>query len=258
MRTILALSLVLVAGPTPSYAQNLDEKIAKAHFGTGQDYFNAGRYEPAVKEFLEAYRLSHKVDLLWNIAHCYGKLDDPGRMTSYFQQYLKARPAAEDRKSIEAEMDKVAPRVATVALHSEVPGAELRVDGEVVGLAPIEPILLTMGKHHFEASHADHAPAQADVDLPGGRSTDLSLDPKVIDARPVVIQSPATMPALLAPPVEPPRRRWIGPVVGVLAAVVVAAVVVAVLFTTGGTNYTDRGRALCGDPASCTLIDGSH
>jgi hypothetical protein len=254
MRTILALAVALTVGSSASFAQTPDEKIAKAHFGTGQDYFNAGRYEPAVKEFLEAYRLSHKVDLLWNIAHCYGKLDDPGRMTSYFHQYLKARPAAEDRKSIEAEMEKVAPRVATVALHSEVPGSELRVDGEVVGLAPIEPILLTMGKHHFEASHAEHAPAQADVDLPGGRSTDLSLDPKAIDATPVVVQAPI----LVAPPVEPPRRRWIGPVVGVVAAVVVAAVVVAVLFSVGGTNYSDRGRALCVDPANCTLIDGSH
>ncbi len=264
MRSTIAFALAFVCllPAAPARAATPDEQIAKAHFQTGEGYFGAGRYEQAVREFLEAYRLSRKVDLLWNIARCYQHMDDPGRMTSYYKQYLAARPAAQDRAQIEAEIARAAPRVGTLIVHSSAPGAELRVDGELVGLAPVDPILLTAGRHKVEASHGEYAPFAVEVDVPGGTTTEVTATLKEAGAPPPAVEPAPALerPAdLVAPPPPPPQRRWVwGVVGGAAAAVVVAAAVVIAVLAAGATDFAAQARGLCTDPARCTLLDGSR
>jgi len=257
MSRTLRLALLSLLLSAAAQAKPYDEQIAKMHFQTGQSYFEARRYEEAVKEFIESYQLSRKVDLLWNIARCYQKLDDPGRMTTYYQKYLAEKPAAPDRVEIEGEIARAAPRVGKLIVHSDVPGSELRVDGELVGLAPIDPVLLTTGKHKIEAGHADYAPATVEVDVPGAQTTEITVTPKDLSV-PVVVTKPETSPILLTTQqTEPPRRRWLWPVVGVGAAIVVAAIVFSVLYATR-TDFAAQARGSCVDPMHCTLLDGAQ
>lgn len=249
--SLITFCLVLAASPALADGIN-DLDIAKAHYNTGQDYFAAGRYEAAVKEFIEGHRLSKKPLLLFNIALCYEKLDDAGRVTAYYRQYLKERADAPERAEIERKLLVLAPRVATVSLTSPVAGAELYLDGELVGKAPVEPVLVTAGRHHFEARFADHAPTKIDAELPGGRSTTIALAPKIIApvVETILVNAPAPAPAA-----DPPRRRWLWPVVGAGAAVVIGVVVAVVLaLTLHPTNFADNARGSCGMP-NCTLID---
>lgn len=241
----LALSLSLLSNAASAADDINDLEIAKAHYGTGQDYFAAGRYQFAVKEFLEAHRLSGKPLLLYNIALCYEKLDDPGRVTRYYRQYLRERADAPERAEVERKLARLAPRVATVAPTTTVAGAEIWIDGELIGKAPLEPVLVTEGRHHLEARYSDQAPTAIDATLPGGQATAVALEPRAI----VPVEKVVVVKA------EAPRRRWLWPVVGATAAVVVGAVLGLVLgLTLHPTNYADNARAGCGTPA-CTLID---
>ncbi|MSP63213.1 MAG: PEGA domain-containing protein [Myxococcales bacterium] len=64
--------------PPPPLPDALRQEIAKAHYATGTVYFRRNRFHEAVGQFLEAYRLSGRIDLVFNIAHAYEKVDDPG------------------------------------------------------------------------------------------------------------------------------------------------------------------------------------
>ncbi|MSP60594.1 MAG: PEGA domain-containing protein [Myxococcales bacterium] len=270
-----ALLAALLLSTGPCGAAELDDKLAKAHFSTGQGYFDAGRYGPAVNQFLEAYKLSHRIDLLYNIALCYEKLDDPGRLTTYLKHYLEARPTAPERVEIEAKLYRLASRVATLVIRTTAAGAEIHLDGEVIGLAPIDPQVIAAGKHRVEARFVDQAPLAEEVDLRGGEVREVALDPRPPapppPAKPAArADPPPEKPALAAPSLPPPsvvaprvpppapvpsRRLWLIPAVGVPLLAVAAAVVVAVLFMLPASDFGASARASCSDGSQCTLIE---
>jgi tetratricopeptide (TPR) repeat protein len=86
-------------GPTQA-----DEDAAKAHFLAGSAYYEQANYTDAVKEFLEAHRLSRRPDLLYNISVCYERLGRWDDAISSLQQYLSERPDAPDRAVIESRI----------------------------------------------------------------------------------------------------------------------------------------------------------
>ena len=74
-----------------------DEDAAKAHFLAGSAYYEQANYADAVKEFIEAHRLSQRPDLLYNISVCYERLGRWDDAIASLQQYLSERPDAPDR-----------------------------------------------------------------------------------------------------------------------------------------------------------------
>src|SRR2546428_12630625 len=94
-------TLLILLWAAAARADNPDEEIARAHFQTGLAYYDSDRFAPAVKEFLEAYRISHRPALLFNIARSYEKLDDAGRATHFYKRYLEALPQSSERHQIE-------------------------------------------------------------------------------------------------------------------------------------------------------------
>ena len=97
---ILAWS-VAAAAQVPTQA---DEDAAKAHFLAGSAYYEQANYSDAVKEFLEAHRLSKRPDLLYNISVCYERLGRWDDAIASLQQYLSERPDAPDRAVIETRI----------------------------------------------------------------------------------------------------------------------------------------------------------
>lgn len=84
-----------------------DVEAAKAHFAAGSAYYEQANYADAVKEFNEAYRLSKKTDLLYNIAVSYERLGDYGSAIAALQRYLSERPNASDRVTIETRIENL-------------------------------------------------------------------------------------------------------------------------------------------------------
>ncbi|MSP63216.1 MAG: hypothetical protein EXR72_23325 [Myxococcales bacterium] len=201
------LPFALLFAVRPSLARADDLEIAKAHFATGLTYYSSERYAQAVKEFLEAYRLTHRADLLYNIARSYEKVDDAGRATAYYKRYLVECPEAAERVQVEADLYRLSQRVGMLVVITS-PGTQILVDQEAIGRAPIPPLPLTEGRHHVEAQRGGSIPAVADVEMKGGQSVEVKLEP--------------TAPAV-ALPIAPPALRVAVALPAVTTPVVVAA-----------------------------------
>jgi|GEM_PF-1675073 len=102
---MLRLWLVLLTfALTPAFAaaQPVDDQAdsrAREIFVNGVELYEEGRYDLAIEAFQEAYRLSRRPDLLFNIANTFEKLDQLPEAIDALQRYrVYARP--EERADI--------------------------------------------------------------------------------------------------------------------------------------------------------------
>jgi tetratricopeptide (TPR) repeat protein len=100
LRALAALAL-LWSLARPAQAMSEEDERAKAHFLAGQSYYDQASYADALKEFNEAYRLSKKPALLYNIARCFEGLGQLGDAVNMLERYLTDEPETPDRTSIE-------------------------------------------------------------------------------------------------------------------------------------------------------------
>jgi tetratricopeptide (TPR) repeat protein len=109
-----ALALVAVVGgvAAPASALTEDEERAKAHFLAGQSYYEQASYADALKEFNEAYRISKRPPLLYNIARCYESMEQLDKAIEALQMYLQVSPNADDRIAIESRIKNLQDRQA--------------------------------------------------------------------------------------------------------------------------------------------------
>src|ERR1700680_249528 len=103
MRLVVAAALAALAfvsfshdlraqQPRSAVPPSDDLGAAKAHFAAGSAYYDQANYADAVKEFNEAYRLSKRTDLLYNIAVCYERLGQYDSAIQALQKYLTDKP----------------------------------------------------------------------------------------------------------------------------------------------------------------------
>src|SRR5947209_6274074 len=94
------LTLLIVLSAAVAHAQSTppaeDVDIAKAHFNTGEAYYEHGRFGDAAREFEEAYRLAGKPPLLYNVGKSYDAANDFARALDAYQRFLAA--AAPDNR----------------------------------------------------------------------------------------------------------------------------------------------------------------
>jgi len=114
MRSIL--SLVILVASLAGVARAADEPLERAYFATGQSYFEKGRYQDALKEFSEAYRIARRPAFLFNIGVCHERLGELTEAISTFEQYLVEEPNARDRADVEARLGLLRERQRAAAL----------------------------------------------------------------------------------------------------------------------------------------------
>lgn len=68
IRSTLFAALAVFFLSAPAAAQEVDEAEARALFGAGQAAYEAGRFDAALSRFQEAYELTRRPIILWNIA----------------------------------------------------------------------------------------------------------------------------------------------------------------------------------------------
>lgn len=239
---MMLATLLCVFGSQAGAGQSDDDRIARAHYATGIEYYDRAQYRLAAREFEEAYRLAPRPPLLYDIARSCQKLGDLGRAVEFYEAYLLAAPSALETELINGSLATMRPRVAEVRITSRAKVAALFVDGEPRRMDARGALWVTAGRRSFALRSEGALEAVVHVELRGGERRSLTLDPL----------DPKTM----SERARAPRPRWLWPVVGV-SAVVVAAVAVTLGLTLGRTDYTDRGRATCTGP-SCLLIDGTQ
>jgi tetratricopeptide (TPR) repeat protein len=97
----------LLLGAASVSAQVSDDERAHEHFRAARSYFEQSRYEDAEREFLESHRLSHRAELLVNIATCRERALDFAGAIEILERYLRERPNADDRTTIETRIQRM-------------------------------------------------------------------------------------------------------------------------------------------------------
>ncbi len=195
-----ALFTSLAAAPddasaqTPTAAQR-DE--AKRRFQAGLDLFKEGNYPASLVEFKRAHEIAPNYNVLYNIGQVHFQLQDYVNASKYLTQYLEEggkRITPARRTEVEGDLDKLKGRIAQVNVLTNVPGAQVTVDDQPIGVTPLgQPALVSAGRRIFSATKEGRQGVRKTVEVAGGDRLDVQLDlPELAPG-----QAPMPLPAIL-------------------------------------------------------------
>jgi tetratricopeptide (TPR) repeat protein len=119
-----AIALFALFGPAPALAQSNDER-ARLHFDSGTAYYDAGDYEDALREFQNAYELSERAGLLYNLYLCHERLGNLDEAIASLDGYLTDGDPAERREVLETRLANLRERAERQAEPEPEPEPEL-------------------------------------------------------------------------------------------------------------------------------------
>lgn len=111
MRALVAVvvGVMLVwAQPVRADEPSADEQKAAELYQQGKTHFDLAEYDKAIEAFKESYKLSKLPILLYNIAQAYRQMGDCENALTFYKNYLRNDPDADNRAKVEqriAEMD---------------------------------------------------------------------------------------------------------------------------------------------------------
>ena len=185
-------------GSSAARAEDKDAvtEMARRRFQEGVKFFDQKRYEEARGAFLQAYALKRHPALLLNLAQSEIRSNHPAEAARHFAAYLREAPNASQLERNEAEKGLREARAKLARIQISAPaGAEVFIDGESVGQAPIaDPVDVLPGTHSVEARM-------------GGKSTSTSVSVLVSRLAATTLSfdgAPAPPPPAPAPAAEPP------------------------------------------------------
>lgn len=132
------------ATPAPT-AEDESDALARNHFESGRAYFAQAQYDDAAREFREAYRMSHRLPLLLNLARALEEGDHPEEAVAVLDEWLSLSPANDPGRTEATErrtrLMHEAELVAAANAHSEARSSEHGDSGRsplfAVGLASV-------------------------------------------------------------------------------------------------------------------------
>lgn len=171
-------SVATLSTSTPAAAQTADAmtEMARQRFQEGVTFYDAKDYEKARAAFLQAYALKKHPSVLLNLAQSELRSGHEADAAQHFDQYLRENPAATPAERGEAEKGLAAARARVAEVTVSAPaGAQIFVDGEPVGAAPLPgPVFLPPGNHKLEA-RKDGATGASDVVAAAGAKSTAAL-----------------------------------------------------------------------------------
>jgi tetratricopeptide (TPR) repeat protein len=120
---IVALALVTATAvlvPDSAQAQDETDDRAKEMYQNGADLYNEGRYEEAIVAWEEAYRLSNRPKILFNIANAYERMGDIQKALDQLFRY-KIYAKADEREQIERRIRMLEARLDETPAPDPVP-----------------------------------------------------------------------------------------------------------------------------------------
>jgi tetratricopeptide (TPR) repeat protein len=108
-RALVLLACVLCAPRAARADMTAEvETLARAHFTTGASYYAGRRWQEALREFEEAYRIAALPAFLYNIGLCEEKLDRVEAAIASYKRYLAAAPATvENREEVQTRVARL-------------------------------------------------------------------------------------------------------------------------------------------------------
>jgi tetratricopeptide (TPR) repeat protein len=199
VRTLVyGLSALLVFVVTVQ-AQSPAQQRAHARelYTNGQQLFRQGDFGGAQRAFEEAYRAVPNPVVLLSIAECYVRMEQYQKAIDTFRSYLSERSNAPDRPQVEAQIQALEKKPATLTVQSNVGGSTIAVDGRDSGHVTPAELSLAAGSHSVAITHDGYVPAEQTVTLtPGSRDTLRIM--LTAEQLPAVSEAPTPEPAPVA------------------------------------------------------------
>lgn len=185
--------------PSPALAQ---DRLARTHYEAGSSYYQQGRYEEALREFEEAYRLSsegRRAVLHYNIGLAHERLGHLTEAIEELRLYLEGAPNADDAEIVTERMRTLQNRLDStgIVLTVSEEGAGVIVDGEPRGTTPLgEPVRVTPGAHEVRVEKEGFHALTIRVTVPAGErvTVQANLVPASAPAPAAVVQAPVDTP----------------------------------------------------------------
>ena len=175
------------AAAAPAAPPSLGDTLtgdAKSNYEAGKLLFGVSDYAAALIKFTAAHDASKDPRLLWNMATCEDKLHHYAKAVALVRAYLKDGGSLltdQDRSDADGTVKAMEPLTSTVRLGVNEPGADVYIDGALIGQTPLEPQLVDIGVHKVRVQKAGFDEVSQDVTVSGGAT--LSLD---VFLRPIV------------------------------------------------------------------------
>jgi hypothetical protein len=174
----LAVVLVALAGSVvPARADEL-RRLAAEQFELAAAAEKRGDLRGAVVAYQRAYAIVPHADVLYNLARLFEKLGDWSAAAEHYRRYLDEGGDAADRREVEGRIAALRTRAGVgrpiagepggeLVIQSNVPGAEVLVDGETVGVTPLQRPAAA-GRRTVTVTHPGFEATTMEVDLPSG------------------------------------------------------------------------------------------
>jgi tetratricopeptide (TPR) repeat protein len=251
VRTLLCSLSALLITVAVAQAQPPAQQRAQARelYANGQQLFRQGDFGGAQRAFEEAYRAVPNPVVLLSIAECYVRMEQYQKAIEIFRTYLLERANAPDRAQVEAQIQTLQAKPATLTVLSNVDGAEILIDQQDSGRVTPAELTLSPGEHQLTLRKERFYQAEQIV----------SLGPGVRDSVRIALTEEPQTPVAEAPapeavpeergPRHPTPAFWAA--IGVSAAGVVAGSVLGGMALKKDKEY----NANDGENASTDLAD---
>jgi hypothetical protein len=208
--SILASGAVRAESPSDSADTSAQ---ARACFQRGLELFDERDVDGAMVEFRRAYELAKSYRILFNLGQVATEKHDYAAALEFFGHYLKdgaGRIPEERLRTVQEEMTKLRQRVGQIEVTVAAKDAEVLVDDESVGWAPLPaPLTVNVGRRRLTIRSKEGVFDPKFVDVPSGElvQVDFKQSPAGRTRRPLSVAhgSPAVMTELTAPPATPAR-----------------------------------------------------
>jgi PEGA domain len=181
MKRAWVLAVALFTAAAPAIAQRRDPPLAqslagdaKREYELGRELYRGGDNAGALLKFRHAFDLSGDARLLWNVAVCHKNLRQYDKALPLVDRYLAsdATLTAVERSEATEFRAALLGLVAPVTVTSNPPGAEVYLDGERVGVTPLEKPLVVVagvaGTRQFRFRLEGYREKTVSPDVPGG------------------------------------------------------------------------------------------
>ena len=151
----LMLTGVVARGQVAPDAEQIE--VARRHLAQGIALYNDGNFSAALAEFQAVYATKPTPGVLYNIGLTYKGLFQYNEAIHALEQYEgeEKQLTPERRAEVTQILAEMQALLAPMTLAITPEGAEVKIDGHVIGRAPIGAYKIATGRHVIEASHDD-------------------------------------------------------------------------------------------------------
>jgi serine/threonine protein kinase len=250
--SLLAASTAIVtpaAAARPAPVSHALSPRARTLYEEGRALYAKGDYAGALDRFGRAHDITPDPRLLWNMAACEHKLGHYVKMLRLVRDYLETGGnllTDEDRREASKLLATVRAQVASLAVTTDPPGADVFIDDQPSGTTPLgDPILVNPGEHEVRLRKPGYQDLVRTESFASGQQLSWSLT-----LQPV----PAAPPPKPAPPPPPPEAQGSSPshlplIVGGAGLVVAAAGGTLVVLSASRYSSLQSGCAPSCDPS---------